>query len=146
MDLEKLIGEGELPFSNCIASKSSPLLGFDVRNHCIEVDRHARFDEVESTYLFPIFSIDVGDASYVGGEVAAHGSGGFFYKKTKGVVEWVLMATESNPFVGVVVHPACARFLTSSGVVWVVPDDNIQMTFIEKDASSATRRKGTRLD
>lgn len=146
MDLEKLIGEGEFPFSNCTASKSSPLLGFDVRDHRIEVDLHARFDDVEFTYLFPIFSIDVGDASYVGGEVAAHGSGGFFYKKSKGEVEWVLVATESNPFVGVVVQHACARFLTSSGFVWVVPNDNIQMTFIEKDVSSATAPKGTKLE
>ncbi|MCY0911389.1 hypothetical protein [Massilia antarctica] len=132
MDVKKLIARGEFFYADCIAINSSQIVGYEIKNHKIEIDHQIPVDISDLTDIFPNFSVEMGESTYVGGEAASHGSCGFFYKKTQDVLNWALISTESNPFINVEVHQESIRFLTSSGFTWIVPGDNIKAVYIER--------------
>ena len=132
VDTSGLIGDEEFFYANCILLKSGEVLGYSPKNGRIEIDPGVSFDGSDLTDLMQMFRVDVDGSSYVGGEGSAHGSCGFFYKKTGDGVDWALISQESNPFIGVEFEGSKARFLSSSGAEWVVPEDDITRVYTEK--------------
>jgi len=77
-------------------------------------------DGQDLTDVFPLFTEQHGDVTYGGGEAAAHGSCGFFFRRSAAGLDWALMSLDSEPFVGVELERDRARFRSRSGVAWVV--------------------------
>ncbi|NHZ93888.1 hypothetical protein F2P45_33560 [Massilia sp. CCM 8733] len=131
MDVKKLIDQEEFFYADCIAINSCELIGFEINGNKIEFNNKVIVDTSDLTYIFKNFSVDIAGSTYAGGEGASHGSCGFFYKKTDGYLDWILISTESNPFVRVEIIDNDARFSTSSGATWIIPNNNIQAVYIE---------------
>ena len=72
-----------------------------------------------------LFVDEVDGVSYGGGESTAHGSCGFFFKKTGHRLDWALFSLESDPFVGVEIAPGQVRFISQSRDAWVVEQDDV---------------------
>ena len=134
MIVSDLIRREQFFHSDCIAVNSFGIMGYKFTNGQFEIEPDVSIDESDLTDILQNFSVEIDGASYVGGEASAHGSCGFFYKMTGDSLSWALMSLESNPFIGVEVHGGSARFLSSSGVTWVVPSDDLKMLYIEKAA------------
>ncbi|NHZ94276.1 hypothetical protein [Massilia sp. CCM 8734] len=133
MDVKKLIDQEEFFYADCIAINSCELIGFEIKGNRIEFDHKIVIDMSDLTYIFNNFSVDIAGSIYAGGEGASHGSCGFFYKKTHDYLDWILISTESNPFTSVEIKNNDARFSTSSGATWVVPNNNIKAVYIENE-------------
>ncbi|NHZ32464.1 hypothetical protein [Massilia rubra] len=131
--MTELIDHGNFYYADCIATDSSRVMGYRIDSDKIELDDSIIVDESELTSIFQNFSVEIGNSTYSGGEAAAHGSCGFFCKRIGGLLDWILVSTESNPFISVELHKECVRFRTSSGFIWVVPNDKIESVYIEND-------------
>ena len=116
-------------------------MGYKIRNGSVEIDDAIVVDESDLTFIFENFSVKIGDSTYSGGEAASHGSCGFFCKRTGGLLDWIVMSTESNPFTSVEVNEDSVRFGTSSGYIWTIPNDNIGAIHIEKEELAASELK-----
>lgn len=125
MDADALLNGEEFVYADCIALDQSTLVGYKVAGNRIEISRDVPVDESNLTGVFQNFSVEIDGATYVGGEVAAHSSGGFFYKKVGTHVDWAVMSLEAGPFVGVERCDDEIRFLTDAGYRWVVKGDNL---------------------
>lgn len=125
MDANDLIRAGEFIYGNFLVMGNSEFLGFNLNENGIDINENPNIDESRKTDIFENFSIEIGGSIYSGGEASAHGSCGFFYKKTGNNLDWFLMALESNPFIGVEKKENGVRFLSSSGFEWIIKNDNI---------------------
>ena len=131
VDVRDILEKGEFFYADCIVTDQSEVLSYMVMNSRIETDRIAEIDINVTTSIFQNFSVSIEDSVYVGGEAAAHGSCGFFYKKTGDVLNWFLMSTESDPFVSVDIIGNDVVFLSESGCKWFVCGGNIKSVVIK---------------
>lgn len=131
MDVNDLVRQEEFFYADCIAIGHLQIAGYKIINNQIEIDNNIFIDEIDLTNIFQNFSIEIDGVNYVGGEASAHGSCGFFYKKTGNSLNWALMSLKSNPFIQVEICPERVRFFSSSGLIWVVPNDDIKKVYIE---------------
>lgn len=112
--------------ADCIVIGKSDVIGYRIKDGQPEVDRSIRIAEDDLTDVFQNFSVNIAGSVYVGGEASAHGSCGFFYKKTNDVLDWALMSLDSEPFVSLEkIHDGVA-FVSSSGRKWLVCGNNIE--------------------
>jgi hypothetical protein len=132
-----LIGDEMFVFADCIMLSSLKIVRYTTVGQHLVLGDELLIDETDLTELMPHFSVDVGSSRYIGGEAAAHGSGGFFYKTTGQVLDWALMSEDSNPFVSVAVQGDSVRFLSSLGYTWVVPGDDITRVFIDTERAAS---------
>jgi hypothetical protein len=113
-------------YADCIVTSQSDVIGYKIINGQPEVDWSVRVEKDELTDIFQNFSTNIAGSTYVGGEASAHGSCGFFYKKTGDVLNWALMSLDSEPFVSVEEIQGGIAFISSAGHKWVVLGDNIE--------------------
>ncbi|UOD30907.1 hypothetical protein INH39_04000 [Massilia violaceinigra] len=139
--MNALIDQEHFYYADCMATNSSRVMGYRIRNDKVEIDDAIVVDESDLTLIFENFSVKIGNSTYSGGEAASHGSCGFFCKRTGGLLDWIVMSTESNPFTSVEVNEDGVRFGTSSGLIWTVPNDNIGAIHIEKEELAASGLK-----
>ncbi|MDE9430801.1 hypothetical protein [Xenorhabdus bovienii] len=125
LDVDELVSREEFYSSDCIFIKGSGLFGYRLENNNFIFDSEIHIDEDNLTDIFANFSSEYNDAVYVGGEASSHGSCGFFYKKKNECIDWLLMSSESDPFVNVIFDKGSISFLSSSGYAWVVSNDDI---------------------
>lgn len=125
MDADALLNGEEFIYADCIALNQSTLVGYRIAGDRLEISRDIPVDEADLTGVFQNFSVEIDGATYVGGEVAAHSSGGFFYKKVGNHVDWAVMSLEAGPFVGVERSDDEIRFLTDEGARWIVRSDDL---------------------
>ncbi|NHZ42968.1 hypothetical protein [Massilia aquatica] len=137
--MNTLIDQEHFYYADCVATNSSRVMGYKIRNDKVEIDDAIVVDESDLTLIFENFSVKIGNSTYSGGEAASHGSCGFFCKRTGGLLDWIVMSTESNPFTSVEVNEDGVRFRTSSGLIWTVPNDNIGAIHIEKEELAASK-------
>lgn len=133
LDVNNLLNQENLFFDNCILTRASNLIGFHIDADKVILDSELTIDQFELSAIGYHFSVEINGSVYAGGEGLNHGSYGFFYKKTDGKLNWALMALESNPFASVMVLQNEVRFLSTSGLAWVVPGDDIANVFIVND-------------
>ena len=79
----ELLNNGEFFYTDCIVIGQSEVVSYKVENQKIIVDRSICIDRSIITDIFQNFSINIDESCYIGGEAAAHGSCGFFYKKNR---------------------------------------------------------------
>jgi hypothetical protein len=113
-------------YADCIVTSQSDVIGYKIINGQPEVDWSVRVEKDELTDIFQNFSTNIAGSTYVGGEASAHGSCGFFYKKTGDVLNWALMSLDSEPFVSFEEIQGGIAFISSAGHKWVVLGDNIE--------------------
>lgn len=102
------------------------MVAYKVVEGRLQICRGVPVDETDLTSVFQNFAVDIEGATYLGGEISAHSSGGFFGKKIDGHVAWVVMSLEAGPFVGVERCDDELGFLTGTGCRWVVKDDDLE--------------------
>lgn len=136
MDADALFNGEEFVYADCIALDQSTLVGYRVAGDRLEISRDVPIDESDLTGVFQNFSVEIDGATYAGGEVAAHGSGGFFYKKVGAHIDWAVMSLEAGPFVGVERCNDEVRFLTDTGSRWVVKSDDLTSITIQRGKST----------
>ncbi|WP_334002716.1 hypothetical protein [Burkholderia cepacia] len=112
--------------ADCIVNGKSDVIGYRIKDGQPEMDRSIRVAEDDLTDVFKNFATDIEGSLYVGGEASAHGSCGFFYKITNGVLDWALMSLDSEPFVSVEKIHGGVAFVSSADRKWVVCGDNIE--------------------
>ncbi|WP_175722023.1 hypothetical protein [Burkholderia anthina] len=112
--------------ADCVVIGKSGVVGYRIKDGQPEMDRSIRVAEDDLTDVFQNFAVTVAGSIYVGGEASAHGSCGFFYKKTNDVLDWALMSLDSEPFVSLEKIRDGVAFVSSSGRKWVVRGDNIE--------------------
>jgi hypothetical protein len=130
VDVNDLIRQEEFFYADCIAIDHLRIVGYNIKDCEIEIDENIPINRSDLTNIFQNFSVEVDGSNYVGGEASAHGSCGFFYKKTGDFLNWALMSLDSDPFISVEVCRGSVRFLSSSGVTWVVPDDDVTQVYL----------------
>jgi|GEM_PF-6326056 len=133
-NLNDLIRQEEFFYANCIV-RSGVLSAYRIEGDRIEGDRIVLddmidIDRTDITGIFQNFVVDVDGATYIGGEADAHGSCGFFLKRSGDKLDWLLMSRDSNPFVRVEMHHGDVSFVSSSGQVWRVGNDDISQVHI----------------
>ena len=131
LDAADLIEREQFFYANCLVIGPAEILGSELINNKIEMDRAAQIDTSDLTEVFGNFQSEIDGAVYSGGEATAHGSCGFFCKKTEGRLDWALMSLDSEPFVDVECSGGDIRFLSGSGSVWVVEGGDITRIHIE---------------
>jgi hypothetical protein len=130
--VDGLLDHGEFYYANCIVFGRADVVAYQIRNHKIEIERITNIDANSITDLGYMFSTMIEDSMYAGGEGTAHGSFGFFYKKTGADLDWLLTSTISNPFVAVHKNSDDIEFLSSSGQKWIVHGGDIGNVTISK--------------
>ncbi|WP_152036636.1 hypothetical protein [Burkholderia pyrrocinia] len=111
---------------DCIVVGQSSVFGYKIISGQPKIDGALHIKSDCLTNIFQNFSVDIAGATYVGGEVAAHGSCGFFYKRTGDVLNWALMSLDSEPFVLVEKIDGGVAFLSSVGRKWVVRGNDME--------------------
>jgi hypothetical protein len=99
-------------------------VAFRVVGDAVVLDESIPLDRGDLTDVFTTFSHEADGAIYGGGEAAAHGSCGFFFKRTGARLDWALMSLASDPFVGVETAPGQVRFRSRCGDEWIVEHDD----------------------
>lgn len=132
LDANDLIKNEEFFCADCVVIGSESVRGYTLENNKIKVDKSIIVDENDMTDIFQNFSVESNGVCYAGGEASAHGSCGFFFKRTGDRLDWALMSQESNPFVGVNIEHDRVSFVSTSGAKWVVHRDDIANVMIEK--------------
>jgi hypothetical protein len=107
------------------------VVGYKIVEGRLDIDGSARVDDGNLTDIYQNFSVDMADSTYVGGEASAHGSCGFFYKRTGNILNWALMSLDSNPFVSVEEIDNGVAFISNTGHRWIVHGDHIEDLRIE---------------
>lgn len=130
MDVNTLLCNENLFYANCIATNAL-ISSFSVIENKILLDGDDVVDFSNLADICHIFLVEHDGSQYGGGEALNHGSYGFFYKKTGHVLDWALMSLESNPFVQVRICEKEARFSASSGLIWIVPSNEIAKVYID---------------
>ncbi|MBW8724510.1 MAG: hypothetical protein JF625_05050 [Inquilinus limosus] len=136
MAADDLVRREELFYEDCVVLADSRIIGFRVSDGEFVLGEELPEDALDTTDIFANFSIEIDGALYVGGEAAAHGSCGFFYKMTGGRLDWALMSLESEPFVGVERCDGGVRFLAASGAAWIVRGDDVTRIQIQAESLS----------
>ena len=132
MDADALLDREEFIYADCIALDRSTLVAYKVVGERLQVCRDVSIDESDLTSVFQNFSVEIEGATYAGGEVAAHSSGGFFFKKIGSHVAWAVMSLEAGAFVGVERCDDEIRFMTDTGCRWAVKDDDLANITIQR--------------
>ncbi|OMG69375.1 hypothetical protein [Burkholderia ubonensis] len=147
--LSDLIRRERFYYADCIALGHARVIGYTVAGSRLHLNAATRIDESDLTDIVETFSIEIAGATYAGGEGVAHGSCGFFYKRTGDRLNWAVMSTESDPFFAARRVDGGIAFLSRGGDEWVVPGDDVASLRIDRrdagrfqgDASLARRVK-----
>lgn len=132
MNVAKFIDQEELFHANCLVISNSRIATYEIVDGKLEIGPDLDIGNLELTDIHQNFSREIEGSRYVGGEASAHGSCGFFYKKTGESLDWALMSLESDPFVDVELSPHGVTFTSSSGSRWAIADDDIASLRIEQ--------------
>jgi hypothetical protein len=129
--LRELLCREQFFYADCIVAGQSDVIGYRISNGKLEADLCVCIEKDDLTDIFQNFTTNIAGSTYVGGEASAHGSCGFFYKKTGDILNWALMSLDSEPFVSVEKIQDGIAFVSSSGHRWVVLGDNIKDVHID---------------
>lgn len=127
-----VLNREEFFYADCICIDNEKPVKFEIRDNRVLIHEDIPIGELEIADIFQRFLSNIDGVSYGGGESSAHGSCGYFYKKTGEVLNWILMCLDSDPFVSVEKREDVVCFLSASGVVWAVPNDQIKQTRLER--------------
>lgn len=131
LDAVEMLERGEFAQPDCLW-KGGRLISFQVVGDRVAPAPDIPVEMDPLADLTQLFSLTVDDTIYGGGESLSHGSFGFFFKHGAGGLEWLLFASQSDPFLGVEVTPTQVRFRSQSRDVWVVTGDDVAGTHIER--------------
>ena len=131
MDVNKLISEEKFFYADCVIIDDDSIIEFKVKKGSIELLNGLSPSELETTDIFNRFILDYKGSTYCAGEAAAHGSCGFFYKKTGNILDWALVSTESEPFIEIIISNRLLNFRSQSGATWIVSNDDIRNLIIQ---------------
>lgn len=126
MDADALLEGEEFIYVDCMALDRSTLVAYKIVEGRLQIYRGVFVDETDLTSVFQNFLVDIDGVTYLGGEISAHSSGGFFCKKFNGHVAWVVMSLEAGPFVGLERCDDELGFLTETGCRWIVKGDDLE--------------------
>lgn len=129
---DEMLRNGHFVYANC-AWLDGRFVAWHLEGARVVLDEHIAVDANDLADADCRFDVPAHGARYGGGDSTAHGSCGFFFKRgANGHIEWALFGLMSDPFVGVEVTATQARFQSQSGEVWIVPDDAVGRTHIER--------------
>jgi hypothetical protein len=117
--------------ADCVLNGQLEVIGYRLIKGQPRIDRSIQVGRGDLTDVFLNFSVEIDRATYAGGEASAHGSCGFFYKKTAGRLIWAAMSMESSPFISVDIFCNRVAFLSSTGHKWVVNENDIFSLHVE---------------
>ncbi|WP_443191651.1 hypothetical protein [Pseudomonas indica] len=132
MDANELLAQEQFFYANCIVVGGSSPIGYRLEESKVVVDKDIEVDQSDLTSVFQNFSVQVGDATFAGGEAAAHGSCGYFYKQAGDRIVWILMTVDGGPFVEGEVFNGDVTFVTSDGARWIVSNDDVMSIRIKR--------------
>ncbi len=130
-DADEMLKSGQFVYADCVWV-GDRFVAYDIVDDQLVLNEEAVLDVNDLADACAYFIENVDGVTYGGGESTAHGSCGFFFKRGPQGLEWALFALESDPFVGVEASPSQARFLSQSGDVWIVENDAVDRTRIER--------------
>ncbi len=138
-----MLRRGEFVHADCVWFDRR-FVAYRVDGDRIVLDEGIALDTEDLADACALFARQVGDASYGGGESCAHGSYGFFFKRSAAGLDWALFSHASDPFVDVEVGPTQVRFRSQSGDEWIVEGDAVGCTRIERAPPDWRTRAGGR--
>jgi hypothetical protein len=128
-DANEMLAREQFVCADCVWIDGR-LVAFRIVDDAVVLDASIPVDRDDLTHVFAKFFRQVDGATYGGGEASAHGSCGFFFKRTGQGLDWALMSLASDPFIGVQAAPGQLRFRSQSGDEWVVEHDDPARTRI----------------
>jgi hypothetical protein len=131
LDASEMLARWEFVYADCIW-RDGRFIAFEIVGDRVVLDPQAAVDLSNSTDVFPNFTVDIDGATYVGGEASSHGSCGFFFKRVGERLDWMVVSTLSEPFVGVEREGSRLRFRTQLGDRWIVDGDSLDRITIER--------------
>jgi len=116
---DEMLHSGRFVHADCMWVRER-FVAYRLEQQVIVPEPDAVVDAEDLTDVFPLFTVHDGDATYGGGEAAAHGSCGFFFRRSASGLDWALMSLDSEPFVGVELERDRAIFRSRSAASWIV--------------------------
>lgn len=137
MTAAMLLEREEFYYANCIVIGGLEPVGYVIEGGRLRVAGDIATDWDGLTGICETFSAQLGGSLYGGGEAFAHGSCGYFFKRSNGVLNWVVMSLDAGPFIGVVPCAGGVRFLASGGSRWTIIGDDVAGSCVEALHSGA---------
>lgn len=136
MDAGGLLEQEKFYCANCIATGAFNVEAYELDGGRPRIAADTKIDPENLTDVGQSFLVRVGESFYGGGEAIAHGSYGYFFKRSDGELKWAVMSLDLGPFIGVEPCENGVRFIASDGSRWEIIGDDVFGSHVEAGRSA----------